>query len=376
MFFRQLSIITLILISINLFGQDQNNQDNYYKRFEGKIGDNINVTANLVRLFDNVSGNYVYYYLEGENELHYGKTVELVGKAEVNDSVLLREFGSEDYTFKGLIRDGQYNGEWNHSESKALNFNMKEYYPNGSLPFEVYYLSSEMPLDKKQKESPTARIELALIFPSSEYFQPAIIDSVDNIIMDSYFGKGFAKSEPQKMLENFENEYFNNYQKQAENRLQSSPINNFNYQKQLNMSIIYNSNYLLCIEYLRYAYAGGSHGMSNLSYDIIDLNGGTKLSYEDVFDNNSDSLLSVLLTKQLRHNYKVPDEVSLKEAGFFVETVKPNKNLFVSGEGVGFVYNSYEIAPYSRGATTILLSYEKLENLIKIGSPIYKLSKH
>ena len=253
MLFRQLSIITLLIISINIFGQNQNGSDKYYKRLEGKIGDNINVTANLVRLFDNVSGNYVYYYLEGENDMYYGKTVELVGIAENNDSVLLREFGSKDFTFKGLIRDGQYDGEWNHNDSKALNFNMKEYYPNGSLPFEVYYLSSETPLDKKEKDSPTARIELALIFPSSEYFQPDIIDSVDNIILDSYFGKGFVLREPQQMLEDFETEYFTNYLEQAKNRSQSSPKNNFNYEKQVNMSIIFNSNYLLCIESLGYA---------------------------------------------------------------------------------------------------------------------------
>lgn len=376
MLFRQLTILTILVLSINVFGQNHNPSDNYYKRLEGKIGENINVTANIVKLFDNVSGNYIYYYLEAENDLYYGKTVELMGKAGENDSVLLREFGSKEYTFKGLIRDGHYDGEWNHNDSKSLNFNMKEYYPNGSLPFKVYYLNSETRLDEKQKDSPTAQIELTLIFPGGEYYRPVIIDSVENIIMDSYFGNGFTLSKPQQMLEDFENEYFTNYLKQAENRPQSSLKNSFNYQKQVNMSIVFNSNYLLCIEYLRYAYAGGSHGMSNLSYDIINLDNGTKLSYEDIFDNNSDSLLSVLLTKQLRHNYKVPDEVNLKEAGFFVETVKPSKNLFISGEGVGFVYNSYEIAPYSRGATTILLNFEKLENLIKVGSPIYKLSKH
>lgn len=376
MLFRHLIISILFLISTNILGQNQKVSNNYYKRLEGKIGENINVTANIVRLFDNVSGNYIYYYLEGENNLYYGKTVDLSGKAEKNDSVFLKEFGSKEYTFKGLIDDGHYDGKWNTGDNKPLNFNMKEYYPNGSLPFEVYYLNSETRLDKEQKDSPTAQIELTLIFPGEKYFQPVIIDSVENIIMDSYFGKGFILSKPQQMLEDFENEYFTNYRKQAENRMKGSSTNSFNYQKQVNMSIVYNSNFLLCIEYLRYAYAGGAHGMSNLSYDIINLDKGTKLTYEDIFEHDSDSLLSIILTKQLRQNYKIPEEISLKEAGFFVESVKPSKNLFINGEGIGFVYNSYEIAPYSRGATTILISFEKLKNIIKDDSPIYRLSKH
>lgn len=376
MLFKQLTFLALLILSINIFGQNQNASDKYYKRLEGKIGENINVTANIVRLFDNVSGNYIYYYLEGDNDLYYGKTVELNGKAEENDSVILKEFGSKEYTFKGLIKDGQYDGEWNTGNNNALNFNMKEYYPKGSLAFEVYYLNSETRLDKQKKDSPTAQIELTLVFPNGKYFQSGITDSVEKIIMDSYFGKGFTLNNPQIMLEDFEYEYFTNYRKQAENRIQSSPTNSFNYQKQVNMSIVYNSNYLLCTEYLRYAYAGGSHGMSNLSYDIIDLNNGNKLNYADIFNIDSDSILSTILTKQLRQNYKIPDELSLKEAGFFVNTVKPSEILFVNSEGVGFVYNNYEIAPYSHGATTIILSYSKLEKLIKEGSPIYTLSQH
>ncbi|PLX12108.1 MAG: hypothetical protein C0598_06620 [Marinilabiliales bacterium] len=339
MFIRQLTIIIIFISSLNLLGQSTS--DKYYKRMEGKIGENINVTANIVRLFDNVSGNYIYYYMDGAEDMYYGKTVDLNGKFFNNDSLNLKEFGSKEYTFRGLIKEGQYDGEWNVDNSKALYFNMKEYYPNGSLPFEVYYLNSESRLDKQKKDSPTAQIELTLVYPEGKYFQAGIIDSVQKIIMDSYFGRGFKLSSPQQMLEDFEIEYFDNYKKQTEYRKETSPSSSLNYQKQVNMSVIYNSNYILCTEYIRYAYAGGAHGMSNISYDIVDLDSGLKLGYEDIFDQESDSLLSIVLTQQLRLNYQIPDEISLAEAGFFVEEVKPNKNLFVNGEGIGFVYNSY-----------------------------------
>jgi hypothetical protein len=367
-------VIASIIVQ-DLSGQDASEHNLFYKRFEGNISGNINVTANIVRLFDNVSGNYIYYFIDGDNEMYYGKTVELDGIIDENDSLKLREFGSADFTFEGLMNDGHYEGKWNSGKQKFLDFDMQEYYPKGSLPFDVYYLKSEEVLKENIKDSPTAQIELSLVFPLDNYFEPAIVDSVSNIITKTYFGSGFKNDIPEAMLENFENEYFTNYRRQSKDWENNSGRLTFNWEKQVNMTIVYNSNYLLCSEYLKYAYAGGAHGMSNLSYDIIDLKSGAKLSYADIFKPGSDSLLGQIITDQLRTNYKIPEEVSLKEAGFFMEKIEPNENIFINGEGIGFVYNSYEIAPYSRGATRILLSFGKIQDLIVVGSPAYQLSR-
>lgn len=357
-----------------LFSQQISPESKYYKRYQGSIGENINVTVNIVRLYDNISGNYVYYFIDENKEMYYGKTIELSGDIDKYDSLKLREFGSEEYTFIGLIEDKHYTGIWNADKDKKIDFQMKEYYPNGSLPFEIYYLNSEGKLDDNEVDSPVAEIELTLIYPTGKYFQSGIADSVKKIIARNYFGAGFEMLKPQAMLESFENEYLDNYVKQAKMWHESGGAS-FNWEKMINMSVIYNSNYMLCTEYLRYAYAGGAHGMSNLTYDIINLDNGTKLNYNDIFIDNIDSTLSLILTKQLRLDYQIPVEISLKEAGFFVEEVMPNKNVFVEAGGIGFVYNSYEIAPYSSGSTRILLDFKTIKHLVKPGTPVYKMSQ-
>ena len=374
MYFRLLTISILLIIFSSSFSQEKDNETKYYKRFQGNIGENINVTANIIRLYDNISGNYVYYFYDENNQMYYGKTIELSGDIDEYDTLRLREFGSEDYTFTGLISDGNYDGLWNANKDKPIDFQMEEYYPNGSLAFEIYYLKSETKLDNKGVNSPIAEIELTLIYPLSKYFQPAIVDSAKNIIAKSYFGKGFTIVDPQPMLENFEEEYFDNYDKQTKSWHEVGGAS-FNWEKMINMSVVYNSNYLLCTEYLRYAYAGGAHGMSNLSYDIINLDNGSKMFYKDIFVDNIDSTLTLMLTNQLRADYQIPEEINLKDAGFFVEQVNPNKNLFVDAGGIGFVYNSYEIAPYSKGATRILLSFDKIKHLVKPNTPVYRMSQ-
>lgn len=374
MYIRLLNLGFFLFANILMFSQNVSQESKYYKRYQGSIGENINVTVNIVRLYDNISGNYVYYFVDENNEMYYGKTIELSGDIDKYDSLRLREFGSEEYTFIGLIEDNHYSGVWNADENRAIDFRMKEYYPNGSLPFEIYYLNSEGKLDNNEVDSPVAEIELTLIYPTGKYFQPGIADSVKKIIAKNYFGAGFEILKPQAMLESFENEYLDNYIKQAKMWHETGGAS-FNWEKMINMSVVYNSNYLLCTEYLRYAYAGGAHGMSNLSYDIINLDNGTKLYYNDIFIDNIDSTLSLILTKQLRSDYRIPEEVNLMEAGFFVEEVKPNNNVFVEAGGIGFVYNSYEIAPYSRGATRILLGFNDIKHLVKSGTPVYRMSQ-
>ena len=115
--------------------------------------------------------------------------------------------------------------------------------------------------------------------------------------------------------------------------------------------------------------------MTNISYDIIYLDDGQLLTYSTVFDEGTDDTLAVVLTKQLRSDYSIPEEISLKEAGFFVDKVNPNRNIYVNGSGVGFLYNSYEIAPYSQGATNIFLRWSQIRDLVRKGTPVYKMSR-
>ncbi len=116
--------------------------------------------------------------------------------------------------------------------------------------------------------------------------------------------------------------------------------------------------------------------MTNISYDIIYLDNGQLLTYTDVFKEESEEELSKVLTQQLRKDYSIPAEVKLSEAGFFVEEVKPNRNIYVTGNGVGFLYNSYEIAPYSTGATNIFLEFKQIKDLVKKGTPVFEMSSH
>jgi len=369
---RLIYLFVILNFSLLMFGQGTEQKKLSYLRFEGNIDTDISITANIVRLYDKLSGNYQYRFVEDGDKMYYGKTIELDGDIDDADNAHLKEFGRTEYAFTGILKNGVYKGKWNATENKKLDFVLNEYYPNGSMPFDVHYLHSEGNLVENDPTSPTAEIEMTLIYPGKKFINPDVVDSVKRFIANSFFGTGFDIRVPDSMLVRFENEYLSNYKKQNENWHQSGA--SFNWEKVISMSVIFNSNYILCLEYLKYAYSGGAHGMTNISYDIIHLDDGKLLTFADVFAEGSEEDLAAILTNQLRKDYSIPAEVKLTEAGFFVEQVKPNRNIYITGSGLGFSYNSYEIAPYSQGATNIFLKWSQIKDLINTGSPISQLS--
>ncbi len=371
------SVILPVLLFVAAFSVAQNSRKVSYHRMEGNIGNDVEVTANFIRLFDKVEGNYQYKFRENDATTFYGKMLEVEGKVLKNDSLYLKEYGADDASFLGIWHDNSFNGKWKvpGDDDDYMEVLLKEYYPQGSIPFKVYYLNSEEPLIKGSNDSPTATLELTLLYPKNNFMTAAILDSVKQIINNSFFGDNFTPDLPAIMLKKFEKEYYHNYKVSNLDEYNEIGGAAFSWASINSMSVLFNSSYLLSIEYQRYAYSGGAHGITNDAYDIIDLKSGKVLTYNDIFVDNADSALSALLTKKMLEKYKTKDEADLKQLGFWVDTISPNQNVYVTGNGIGFKYASYEIAPYSYGLPEVFLSFEECKNLIRPGTPVYRLSQ-
>ncbi len=369
---RLLIIISILISNVNLFGQTKKSDDIFYSRYEGIVDSNFNVTANVVRLKDNISGNYNYHFTSIEESNSYSKSIYLTGETNKNE-YQFKEFGKNDTVLAGSIDKEKIEGYWYYEPNYDIPFNIIESYPSGSMPFDVHYLHSEDRLIVDMDESPVAEIELTLIYPMANVDNNVVVDLVCQNIAEGFFGSNFYEYNPDSMLTKFENEYYKNYLDQNVDRYDSGA--SFNWQKIVSMSVINNSNYVVCLEFLKYAYSGGAHGMTNISYYNIDLNSGKPMEYANIFIDDTTGLLSTILTQQLYDDKQIPEDISLTKAGYFVESLEPNHNIYINNTGIGFMYNSYEIAPYSFGQTSIFLSYDKVKHLLKKDSPVYNLMK-
>lgn len=51
--------------------------------------------------------------------------------------------------------------------------------------------------------------------------------------------------------------------------------------------------------------------------------------------------------------------------GFFdINEIAPNNNFWINNEGVHYVYNQYEIAPYSMGPIEVTIPFEEITPII------------
>lgn len=123
-----------------------------------------------------------------------------------------------------------------------------------------------------------------------------------------------------------------------------------------------------------YIYTGGAHGGSFLSYINWDTQARKQISLYDVLKPGTYDSLHVIAEKIFRENEGISSSDPLKQYFFEDNKFVLNDNYLFSPEGIKFLYNEYEIKPYSSGRTELLIPYNAIRHLLKPGSAISRLS--
>jgi hypothetical protein len=116
-----------------------------------------------------------------------------------------------------------------------------------------------------------------------------------------------------------------------------------------------------------YAYTGGAHGMSVTQYLVFDAATGKQLGLADFLAQGFEAQLDKLIERRFRKMRGLSESEPLTgEKGLlFDNAIRHNENFAVTGSGICFLYNQYEIAPYSAGQITIDFSFDDLKEILK-----------
>lgn len=129
---------------------------------------------------------------------------------------------------------------------------------------------------------------------------------------------------------------------------------------------VYLDDKILSYSYERYAYMGGAHGNSSRFFYNFDLSTARLLVEKDLFVENYQGSLTQLIKQQIvEDNAEIESIADLNEFHFFEDQIKPNNNFYINGDGLVYVYNPYDIAPYSTGQTEVALTFERLKPILK-----------
>ncbi|MBU2651661.1 MAG: DUF3298 and DUF4163 domain-containing protein [Bacteroidetes bacterium] len=335
-----------------------------YAHYEGSLENGTTYIADLTFSNGKVTG-YYYYELHQQtgnaDVVIYGDWNYLEGKVDGNNIILYEmNNGDTSAVIRGSISGNlEIKGDW-ESGMRGLSseFNIKPVFPEGTVEFRSYCHLADTALTKKT-DSPKAEINLSLLLPASSV-KPGLASLMNKYILQEYAQKDEGR-DGTGILKNIRFTFFKQYVEKNKDLYESGF--SFNWVKYLNSVIYYNEDGYTVYRINNYGFTGGAHGITRINYIVFDTENGVKLNKEDIFIEGYEDQLSGLIDKKLRELFEIPADKSLQDGGFFESKVQANDNILMNMKGLGFLYNQYEIAPYSYGQIEVFFSFAELESI-------------
>lgn len=139
---------------------------------------------------------------------------------------------------------------------------------------------------------------------------------------------------------------------------------------------IYSDNNIISIGEGDWYYTGGVHGFGRYTPRVYSLHSGEVLNakVDDLVYFVDDEKLIALLRKKLRASKRGVFPKSDDKISYFdFDNIRLNDNYEVNASGISFLYNQYEIAPYSDGIINIRFTFDELKPFVKKNSELYYL---
>ena len=368
---KYITTLTIITILLVFNATAQTTQPlNSFLQFTGSIDKESSLTMNLVRVGDSLYGDYSCIAAGKVMKTDYrykGDSRQVFGKITGKGNFWIKEWpGSEGPVFRGQFTDNQnLRGTWspNARSGIKLSFVLTEKNNTGNLRFNPYIVRDHKNLVKDEK-SPRAKINMILLALSKETISKGF-DTVQRILLTKFSGDDNKNGDPEKLLAEIRKDYFTNYIQDNETLYKEMPGASFGWELIRSTHIIYNDHDKLCFYILSYSFTGGAHGQQSQVFTCVDLKKKRIITLQDIFIQGFEAELDRLLTKKLHTMSNLPESAKLSESGYFTDEINHNDNFYLNGNGIGFFYNQYEIAPYSFGATEIFLTTEELRPILK-----------
>ena len=245
-------------------------------------------------------------------------------------------------------------------KSKKLEFD------NITLNEKIYLFSDNDTL------KPFSNVEIDFNFPKSFKNKEdlARLQEIFNgtFFNDELYGALSAKEALDIYLEKYTQEYRelgNQYYEDMGNLEGDNQPSWYWYQLHKSNEILFEDENILSYSVSHATYTGGAHGSLQVLYYTVNLDRLTTITEEDIFTPNYQQFLTTKIIDNLMKKYQANTPEELLNEGFFdVNDIAPNNNFWINNEGVHYVYNQYEIAPYSMGPIEVTIPYEDIQSII------------
>ncbi len=137
-------------------------------------------------------------------------------------------------------------------------------------------------------------------------------------------------------------------------------------------AVTFQESNFLCYQFKVYSYMGGAHGNTITANRVFDLSAQQAITLGNLFSGENISEVGVLLRQALAALNECESVEQLAQSGIFFSAndIEPTDNFLLDDNGLTWIYDPYEIAPYAYGPVTVSLSWKELVGLIDPESPV------
>jgi hypothetical protein len=195
-------------------------------------------------------------------------------------------------------------------------------------------------------------------------------DTLTKSIITFCLGNDYASLNINAAVQKYTSEYLANYRKELEPNFKqeadSSVYQWYNYYRSIIGKVNYLTDDVLTYEMNFNEYTGGAHNMYATTYQSFDLKRMRIIKLADLFKPNFQNALTALIVKQLLKDKKVKSVAELSDKGYGATgDIAPTENFCFDSKGMNFVYNIYEIAPYSVGIIKVHIDFDDLKSVME-----------
>jgi hypothetical protein len=336
----------------------------YYKYFQGTVG-NKKVIMQLIKYEDRYEGTFI--------DDSIGRPIPLAGEKDSSHQLLLISYDHYNPvdTFTGKFsQPGVFQGICSDTIGQHLPFILQEIYPAGTCRWDVYTLTDSLVFDSTKANSPQARVQFMLLWPNRKYLSKEQYTLLTDSIVNNYYGIDTLLTDPAKVLRSAKDTFFTpykNFKESVKSTDYGGMTATFNWESDVNMQILWNAGNIVSMAYKSYQYTGGAHGLGNISLTVFDLNQNRILSINDIFKSGYEHVLQEVLENHLREQYDIaPGEPLNGQNGIlFDKHLALTKNFYLTGRGIGFIYNPYEVAPYVVGQIELFVPFSEITGIVQ-----------
>lgn len=227
-------------------------------------------------------------------------------------------------------------------------------------------------------------IDIEVEFPVS-FQEKNILEKINHNILSTLLGdhlSGLAIDSSLKVFtRELKKEYLNNNAIIAD-KLEETDFLVLNNSFSLEGFALLNDNLIFSYGIVREVDFGGTHPTRTRLFYNYNLSTGELITERDIFKDGYKEQLTTLLQVEIqrmsRENNDMPVLEDFEKTEYNVSAIHPNGNFYINDQAICYVFNPFEIAPFSYTyETEVVLPYSLLKDLIKADCPIqYLVQQH